>query len=212
MRCALRTIWLASAWRKIKISWLREALEKAVDLSVEVVPEIPGRTAVLLDISGSMRGRPLLAGSVLALSILKRAGGDGMIRLFDTEDRIFRTRRTESVLAAAARIRAGGGTDAGVSVRAMTAEKAWCNQLVIVTDEQQNTGPGFRADLEEYRRLVSPRARAFIINVAPYEHGMAPADDEKTFYCYGWSDNVISFIANTVAGHGNLVEKVLALE
>ena len=47
---------------------------------------------------------------------------------------------------------------------------------------------------------------------APYASGMAPADDEKTFYCCGWFDNFISFIAHTIDGPGNLVEKVLALE
>ena len=201
----------ASAWNEVGVPWVKEVLERAVDLSAETLPEIPGRTAVLLDISSSMSGRPLLAASVLALSILKRAGGNGMIRLFNHEDCLFQTRRGESIPTAASRIKASGGTDTGVSIRAMEAEKAWCDQLVIVTDEQQNTGPGFCLDLKRYRRRVNPEARAFIINMAPCAHGMTPVEDENTFYCYGWSDHAISFIAHTLQGYGGLIERVLAL-
>ncbi|MBP3836537.1 MAG: TROVE domain-containing protein, partial [Pyramidobacter sp.] len=65
--------------------WLLKVLEKAVEASVETMPDLPGRTAVMLDISGSMQGRFLDAGSVLALSLLKKTGGRGRFMLFDTE-------------------------------------------------------------------------------------------------------------------------------
>ncbi len=35
---------------------------------------------------------------------------------------------------------------------------------------------------------------------------------ESRFYCFGWSDHVVTFIANSIDGYGDLVERVYALE
>ena len=202
----------ASAWSMVDVPWLRRALEKAVELSADALPEIPGRTAVLLDISGSMSGQMLQAGALLALSILRKSEGDTFIRLFNTESIPFATRPGESILAAASRIEASGGTNTGVSVREMIASRVFCDTIVIVTDEQQNTGSPFFNVLKGYRRKVNAEVRVFVVNVSPYQFAMVPPEDENTFYCYGWSDRIVSFIADSIRGYGDLVEIVRALE
>ncbi len=188
--------------------WLLKVLEKAVEASVEAMPDLPGRTAVMLDISGSMQGRFLDAGSVLALSLLKKTGGRGRFMLFDTESDDVHVDPNETIIRAASRIDTRGGTDTGVCLKQLTREKDFFDTLIIVTDEQQNTGSPFYKQLRKYRREINPEARAFVIDVSPYGSAMTPPDDGKTWYCYGWSDQIVSFIALALRGYGDLVETV----
>ena len=192
--------------------WLLEALERAVDASVACMPDLPGRTAVMLDISGSMQGQYLAAGSVLALSLLKKTGGRGRFMLFDTESEDVRVEADEPILRAAGRICARGGTDTGVCLERMIAQNDRCDTLIIVTDEQQNAGSPFYKRLRDYRYKVNKDARAFVVDVSPYGSAMTPPSDGKTWYCFGWSDQVVSFIAQAVQGYGDLVSRVSAIE
>jgi len=159
-----------------------------------------------------MEGRPLLAGSVLALSVLRKAGGNGLIRLFNTRSYPFAPQPGESILAAASRITAGGDTDTSVPLKEMIRHQIRCDNIVIITDEQQNRGEEFYTVLQDYRRKIAPGAKAFVISVDPNIYGMIPPEDDKTFYCYGWSDQAVSLIVNSVQGYGCLVERVRALE
>ena len=195
-----------------KMDWLLEALEQAVDASVACMPDLPGRTAVMLDISGSMQGQYLAAGSVLALSLLKKTGGRGRFMLFDTECEDVRVEADEPILRAAGRIYARGGTDTGVCLERMIAQNDRCDTLIIVTDEQQNAGSPFYKRLRDYRYKVNKDARAFVVDVSPYGSAMTPPSDGKTWYCFGWSDQVVSFIAQAVQGYGDLVSRVSQIE
>jgi 60 kDa SS-A/Ro ribonucleoprotein len=192
--------------------WLLDALEQAVDASVACMPDLPGRTAVMLDISGSMQGQYLAAGSVLALSLLKKTGGRGRFMLFDTECEDVRVEADEPILRAASRICARGGTDTGVCLRHLIAQNDRCDTIIIVTDEQQNAGSPFYKRLRDYRYKVNKDARAFVVDVSPYGSAMTPPSDGKTWYCFGWSDQVVSFIAQAVQGYGDLVSRVSAIE
>lgn len=208
----------ASAWKKVRdVEWLRHALERALELAVDLLPSIEGKTAILLDVSGSMSAvrdnmeDPLTAGAVLALSIMRKAGGKGIFFLFDTEATLFETSPEEPILAAVARIDLGGGTDTGVALKSMLQKSFFVDNIVIVTDEQQNEGSPFFEVLRKYREKINGNAKAFVVNVAPYGGAMIPPEDENTFYVYGWSDHIVSFIANAVEGHGNIAEKIAGL-
>ena len=93
-------------------------------------------------------------------------------------------------------------------LKQLTREKDFFDTLIIVTDEQQNTGSPFYKQLRKHRREINPEARAFVIDVSPYGSAMTPPDDGKTWYCYGWSDQIVSFIALALRGYGDLVETV----
>ena len=41
---------------------------------------------------------------------------------------------------------------------------------------------------------------------------MVPTQDENTFYCFGWSDNIISFIAQNTEGYKDLTAQVSAID
>ena len=62
--------------------WLKDALRDALELAFDNVPELEGRTAVLLDRSGSMQSY-LQTAAIFAVSLLKKAKLDGRLLLFD---------------------------------------------------------------------------------------------------------------------------------
>ncbi|GED66993.1 60 kDa SS-A/Ro ribonucleoprotein [Brevibacillus reuszeri] len=201
----------ARAFEQVEHPVLRDALREAVDLTFDNLPELGEKTAIFLDISGSMRGDYLQIGSVFALALYKKTKGNSIFWLFDTNVEDAKPSRHDSILSQAEKIRARGGTDTGAPVRRLTREGKHVEQIIIITDEQQNSGSPFYRDLLKYRSAVNPDVKAFIVDIAPFRHAMVPPQDEKTFYIYGWSDTVLSYIAQTIQGYDTMVEKVNAL-
>lgn len=202
----------AKAFRQVQHPALRDALRDAVEHTFANLPDLEGRTAIFLDISGSMDGEYLQIGSVFALALYKKTQGNSLFWLFDTEAEDAKPSRRDSILTQADRIRARGGTDTGAPVRKLLAERRKVDQIVIITDEQQNGGSPFYEALTRYRAKVNPNVKAFIIDIAPYRSAMVPPQDRNTFYVYGWSDTVLSYIAQTSKGYGSMVEQIEAID
>ncbi|WP_240420468.1 TROVE domain-containing protein [Paenibacillus periandrae] len=199
---------LATAFRQMDHPELRDALREAAELTFDNLPELGEKTAIFLDISGSMNGQYLEIGSVFALALYKKTQGSSLFWLFDTEVVDARPSRKDSILTQAAQIHARGGTDTGAPVRKLIQERRKVDQIIIITDEQQNSGSPFYEQLRLYRSKVNRDVKAFIVDIAPYRHAMVPDQDPQTFYIYGWSDTVLSYIAQSVKGYSSLVERV----
>lgn len=201
----------AVAYEQVQHPVLRDALREAVELTFGNLPELGGQTAIFLDISGSMSGEYLRIGSVFALALYKQTQGNSLFWLFDTRVTDAKPSRKDSILSQAERIRPRGGTDTGAPVRELLRQKKKVDQIIIITDEQQNSGSPFYAALMEYRAKVNRHVKAFIVDIAPYRTAMVPPQDNDTHYIYGWSDQVLAYIARTVQGYAPLVERVEAL-
>ncbi|MDG0792971.1 TROVE domain-containing protein [Cohnella ginsengisoli] len=202
----------AKAFGQVKHPLLRDALRDAVEYTFSHLPDLEGRTAIFLDISGSMNGEYLQTGSVFALALYKKTAGDSLFWLFNTVAKDAMPSRKDSILSQAGGIRAGGGTDAGAPVRKLRQERRKVEQIVIITDEQQNAGSPFYKALKQYREKVNPNVKAFIVDVSPYRGAMVPQQDPGTFYIYGWSDTVLSYIAQSAKGYGSMVERIGAFD
>ncbi|MFC4599941.1 TROVE domain-containing protein [Cohnella hongkongensis] len=202
----------AKAFRQVKRPELRDALRDAVEITFANLPDLEDRTAIFLDISGSMNGEYLQIGSVFALALYKKTQGNSLFWLFDTEAEDAFPSRRDSILSQAERIQTRGGTDTGAPVRKLLAERVKVDQIVMITDEQQNSGSPFYRELTSYRAKVNPQVKAFIIDIAPYRSAMVPPQDPNTYYIYGWSDTVLSYIAQTAKGYGSMVQAIEKIE
>ncbi|WNF07546.1 TROVE domain-containing protein [Brevibacillus borstelensis] len=202
----------AKAFNQVDHPELRDALREAVELTFDNLPELGEHTAIFLDISGSMDGEYLQIGSVFALALFKKTKGNSLFWLFDTDVHDAKPSRHDSILSQAERIRAGGGTDTGAPVRKLIRERKRVDQIIIITDEQQNSGSPFYLELQKYRSKINPEAKAFIVDIAPYRHAMLPPEIKDTYYIYGWSDHVLAYIAQTLQGYASMTEQVEALE
>ncbi|HEX3047879.1 MAG TPA: TROVE domain-containing protein [Bacillota bacterium] len=194
-----------NAFQAVEKAWVKDVLRQAVELTFANLPDIPGKTAVFLDVSGSMGGEYLRIGSVFALALYKKTKGNGLFRLFNTTVHDPKVSLHDAILSQAERIRADGGTDTGAPLRALQ-EKV--DNVIIITDEQQNTGSPFYKELVSYRKRYNRDAMCFVIDLAPYRSEMVPPADPLTHYIYGWSDQVLQYISFATHGYASVVEMV----
>ena len=199
-----------TAYNTIQKSWLRDVLRQSVELTFNNLPTLEGKTAVFLDISGSMNGEYLRIGSVFALALFKKTNGDSLFWLFDEYVHDPKPSRVDSILTQAEKIHTIGGTDTGAPVRQLLQHRQVFDTIIIITDEQQNTGSAFYRELQTYRNKRNKLAKAFVIDVAPYNSAMVPPVDKQTHYIYGWSDTVLSYIAYAQQDLGDMVSRVRA--
>lgn len=191
---------------------VRDALRDALDLSFASVPDIQGRTAIFLDRSGSMGGY-IQTAAVFGISAMKKAKNDGRFLLFDDRVDEVTVSMRDSTLTQADSIRTRGGTQTDAPMRRLYTDRDKMDNIILITDEQQNMGGPFMDVLEGYREKISKNARCFILNVAPY-HGslsgqLAPHDPKGlNSWVYGWSDQALQYIAFASQGWGSFVEAV----
>jgi hypothetical protein len=130
-----------SAWKTVVGMRWAETLETALGLSVLNVPELRGRTLVLVDVSGSMAGA-LSAKSDLArweaaavFGAALAVRNDGDLVTFDTTSRKVPAAKGGSILRVVDVIRTqvGGGTN---TVDAVLSNYKGHDRIVILTDEQ----------------------------------------------------------------------------
>lgn len=134
---------------------VQRKLEKVADAQVKAKGRIARPTALLIDKSGSMN---------VAIELGKRLGAlisaicakELYVYAFDTL--AYPVERAGDDLAhwekALKGISAGGSTSCGVALEAMRRKKQYVEQLIVVTDEGENSSPLFVDALKKYREDV----------------------------------------------------------
>lgn len=194
------------ASRHVRDARVRDALRDAVDLSFASVPDLRGRTAVLLDTSGSM-GAYVQQAALFAICAIRKAHGDGRLLCFDTVVREVAVSLRDSVLTQAEGITANGGTDTARPLQQLYAERFRADNVLLITDEQQNTGTPFVDAFVRYRERVAPTCKLFVLDVAPYREALVPTLPD-TWFMYGWSDAALRFLAMASRGFGDLLDYI----
>lgn len=146
------------------------ALEQALSASLSGVPELPGRTLVLVDRSGSMTwGRLSRDGTisfadgagVFGAALALRAQRSDLV-VFGSGSAVVPLRRGDSVLRIAAAMGDLGGTD---TARAVRRHYAGHDRVVIITDEQASWSGG------DPTSAVPRRVPVYTFNLAGYRYG-----------------------------------------
>jgi hypothetical protein len=134
---------------------VRAKLEQVADAQVKAKGRITRPTALLIDKSSSMD---------LAIELGKRIGAmisavceaDLYVYAFDTL--AYPIDRGGGDLASWEKglrgITAGGSTSCGVAVDALTRKRQYVEQVIVVTDEEENTPPLFVEALKKYREAL----------------------------------------------------------
>jgi hypothetical protein len=143
---------------------LRKQLEGVADAQVKAKGQIERPVALLIDKSGSMS---------VAIELGKRIGAllsaiatkELYVLAFDTMAYPIQAAGTDLAgwEKALKGISAGGGTSCGVGVDYLRRKKLYVEQLVLVTDEGENTAPHFVSALEQYRAAVKADPNVCIV-------------------------------------------------
>jgi hypothetical protein len=164
---------------------LEPELEQAMFRAAADLPKLPGRTALVVDHSGSMTGAPVSRRSELdrfeaasALAILAREQcGDVVVIVFGTQAAVVPPRRGFALRDALAQ-GPGGGTNTETAKQ--LADREGYDRIIIITDEQS------------HQALSPPKGRGYVVNVAPYEHGIGYGE---WTHIDGWSEAVLGYVA-----------------
>jgi hypothetical protein len=134
---------------------VRRSLEEVADAQVKAKGRINRPTALLIDKSGSM-GLAIELGKRLGALVSSVSAAALYVYAFDTL--AYPIQSAGADLAAWERalqgIKAGGGTSCGVGVEMMRRKKQYVEQIIVVTDEDENTAPLFVDTLKKYREEV----------------------------------------------------------
>ena len=153
-------------------------LSDALDLSVANVPKFDGRSAILLDTSGSMQGEPAKIGSIFTATLAKAWGADVVIWASSARYVSFNPR--DSVMTVARNLPFdGGGTDLSSAFRLLHQKY---DRVVVLSDMQtwldpSGAQPAWRAycakfgckphlysfDLKNYGQLAIPEDRVYCL-------------------------------------------------
>lgn len=180
-------------------------LEQALNASLSNVPQLTGRTLVLVDRSGSMFDRvsektglnradsAALFGSALAV----RAQDADLVEFGTSSSLVLRTPaakafgHSESLLKMVQRFGNLGGTNTAGAVRSWYKNH---DRVVVVTDEQAHGGYALAA--------VPGHVPVYTWNLAGYQHGHAPSGLGSRHTFGGLTDHAFRLIPMLEAGHG----------
>lgn len=166
-------------------SQLEPELEIAMFRCLSGFEKMPGKTILLIDVSGSMDG------IISAKSDLKRldaASGLGMLLKEICEEVEIMTfsqnltqvplRRGFALRDAIINSQPHAGTFLGQAVKAVDNNRAY-DRLIVITDEQSSD------------KVSDPKSRGYMINVASYQNGVGYG---KWLHIDGFSESVINYI------------------
>lgn len=199
---------------------IRDALDRALELATDAVPELPGRVAVGVDVSASMhspvtgrRGsstssvRCVDVAALVASAVLRR-NRDAVVLPFHTEVVRCRIDRKASIGDNAQRLAnlPSGGTDCSAPLRELERRGHPVDLVVLVSDNEswiETNRSSWRTGtrtLEAWERLRrrNPKARLVCIDLQPYGSVQAP-DREDILNVGGFSDAVFRVLAEFAA-------------
>lgn len=160
-----------------------EALEEAMLKCLAGQPKLPGKTVLLVDVSGSMvhplsgRAEMMRTDAAYGLAILLREIA-GRSSIYSFSDKLVEVpaRHGFALRDALDASQLHNGTYLGTALAAMQ-EK--CDRMIVITDEQAHD------------KVPAPRGRGYVINVGSFKNGVGYG---PWVHIDGWSEAVIEYI------------------
>lgn len=157
------------------LRWAR-ALETALGYSLRNVPELKGRTLILVDCSGSMAdpmsGKSKIsryeAAAIFGAGLAVRCEHANLVQ-FGTGYETVPFRKSESVLRIIERFKGMGGTN---TAQAVAGNYYGHDRVVLITDEQAMPGY-YWSDAGDVFNSIPARVPTYTWNLAGYQHGHA---------------------------------------
>jgi len=169
------------------------ALEHAMLKCVAVQEKLPGRTALLVDVSGSMkaslsrRSEMQRTDAAYGLAVLLREIGEH-VAVYSFSERLAEVpaRRGFALRDAIDTSQTYGATLLGAAVTLLN-ERETYDRLIVITDEQAHDA------------VPAPKGKGYVINVGSYKNGVGYG---KWMHIDGWSESVIEYIRELESTEG----------
>lgn len=196
---------------------VRNALQDAMEASIENVPVFKGKTAVCVDTSGSM-GSPVTGfragssskvkcvdvASLFASSVLRK-NEDAKIIPFDTQVHTSSLNPRDTVITNAAKLAkyGGGGTDCGSAIKSINKNKEKFDTIIFISDNESwvngsyyGRGTGLLNEWNIFKQN-NPNAKLVCIDLTPNRTSQVTANKD-ILQVGGWSDSVFDVISSFI--------------
>jgi 60 kDa SS-A/Ro ribonucleoprotein len=203
------------AWENIKDESLKKMVAKALEHSMESLDKVYGKTSVQIDQSGSMGTDLRRVAMIFGYMIAKRSTKGSLVHAFNTGcEEIEDIGDSLPKFVENYRGLLNGGTDTGCVVQDLLRKNLKVDNIVIFTDEQQNSGSSFYRVIRQYRSQVNPEVKVVIVDVSAYAKsgGMVPDSMPNSTYVYGWSGVVPQLVAGFSRGQKDVEENIVKVE
>ena len=143
---------------------LREALEEVADTQLKAKGRVTRPTALLIDKSASME-QAIELGKQIGAMISAVCESELYTYAFDTLPYEIAPAGTDLAdwERALAGIKAGGCTSCGAALKSLTRKRQYVEQIIMITDEAQNTQPQFNVALAEYCEALNAKPAVCIV-------------------------------------------------
>jgi len=237
--------WYA-AWRELQamrrneenrpvINRVCDALALALDLSVANIEGWKGRTAIFVDVSGSMSA-PISKRSTVscidiacvlgAMAASLSTGGEYLVGAFACDYKpVNDLRVTDSILTNVDRIRnmeVGCSTNAHLAFLSMLENKQKFDRVILLSDMQcynsrhSHIAMRNHADSNEkidflwkqYRETINPEARLYSIDLTGYGTSQTPENDPSVNLIGGWSERIFDYMSATESDMQDVITEI----
>ncbi|HTQ61696.1 MAG TPA: TROVE domain-containing protein [Candidatus Solibacter sp.] len=170
---------------------LEDAIEKAMLAGIAGLEKLQGSTGLVVDVSGSMDGRLSAKGETTRMDaaaglaiLLREKTEEFSVATFSEACVEIPARRGFALRDTIVGSQAHSGTYLKRALTELHEKREWreLERLIVITDEQSHDGI-----------LTAWTPRAYVVNVAPYEHGVSYGNGWT--HVDGWSERIVDYIA-----------------
>jgi 60 kDa SS-A/Ro ribonucleoprotein len=207
-----------SSYGNTDFSNIYESLEKAVQISIDNIPKLPGMSVIAIDTSGSMGSAISEKSSVSSGNIAIMLGMMTRRICENSKTVTFDTRQTwqnlpdKDILRNAFDARLPGGATYGYLVlNDMITGNIKSDRLIVLTDmvlyeDGWNRDNSFAGSWIKYNRMY-PNSKLYNIDLRGYGLSTVPESLPSARNIAGWSDNVLRMIIELEKG-SNAIEEI----
>lgn len=174
------------------ITYIRKTLVKAMTISSENL-NLKGRTALLLDESGSMRGRPFDYGKSLCASLMNE---NTLIYLWADDCRLVDNTDPYSFISNVEC--QGGGTDIEAPLEKLIQKQTFVDNIIIFTDMQLYSNDFYNYTIEKYisqYKKINPDVKIVFWNLQPYGGASPVRFNKNVLEVCSCSDYIVSILS-----------------
>lgn len=215
------------AWNTIEefngANEIKHALQKALEISVDNIPDIKDTVCIAPDISGSMMSLVTsnesklrcidLVGLFTGIIMKKcRATSKAMSILpfnnsIDT-NLAGRVQSRETIFDIAKEFTANGCTSLSAPVRYLRQNNFKVDRIIAFTDEEEWVGSSFIDEFYLYKTQIAPKCKAYLVKLIPSKTNAAPPNITDVFFIYGWNENVLKYVTGDLESQLDEVKKI----
>lgn len=200
-----------NAYKNVSSRRFKDAIAKAMEISVKNVPALDGETLVAVDTSGSMtmgsgrEGGAIERASVLAAALIKHSSAD--VVLYDTRISNPSFNGLDSVITNAEKIQHlahGGGTETSLVFRWAEKSGKKYKRIIILSDNESWNEYDVQSIYNEYRKFND----CFVYAIDIQGYGTKDVAGEKVEHLAGFSERIFDFIGVKERGVDTLLRYV----